>query len=256
MDELLSQFHKELRLETQMQGFLVEKTMHVIRHISQYGEKGFISFSNVNEENARGVIKQELNYFKELNQEFEWKVYSYDKPDSLRDMLEQEGFTIDSPEALMVMKIDEEHSFLANGAYDIVKEITDEKGIKEIIALEEAIWNESQAELGERLWRDKQNDPTSLYLYGIYEDSQLVSAAWMYLETNSSFASLWGGSTLPLYRGKGYYSKLLAVRAQKAFESGHPYLTVDASPMSKPILEKHGFSCLAYSYGCQSPSFT
>ncbi len=29
------------------------------------------------------------------------------------------------------------------------------------------------AELGERFWRDKQNNPESLYLYGIYEDGQL-----------------------------------------------------------------------------------
>ena len=71
----------------------------------------------------------------------------------------------------------------------------------------------------------------------------------MYLETSSSFASLWGGSTLPSFRRKGYYKKLLTVRAQK----GHPFLTVDAGSMSRPILEKYGFICLAYSYGCQSP---
>lgn len=253
-NELISLFHKELRQEAQVKGYIREETEHVVRHISQFGEKGFIISSNVNEGNVREIIKNELNYFSNFEQDFEWKVYSYDKPDSLKDILKQEGFTIDDPEALMVMKLDNQHPLLNNDQHFELKEITDEQGIQDIIVLEDAIWNVPHAELGERLWRDKQNDPDSLYLYGIYEDGQLVSAAWMYLEKNSSFASLWGGSTLPLSRGKGYYTALLAIRAKKAYENGHPFLTVDASPMSRPILEKCGFLCLAYSYGCQSPS--
>lgn len=253
-NELIQRFNKELRYESQAPGFIREETEYVVRHISRFGENGFIAYSNVNAGNAKEIIKKEVTYFNNLKQEFEWKVYSYDKPDNLKEILEQEGFTIGDPEALMVMKIVDEHPLLTNRQLLCVKEITDEQGIQDIIVLEDAIWNESHAELGERLWRDKQNNPESLYIYGIYEDDQLVSAAWMYLEKDSSFASLWGGSTLPLYRGKGYYTKLLAARAQKAYENGHTILTVDASPMSRPILEKLSFNCLAFSYGCQSPT--
>lgn len=255
-NEWIALFHKELRQEAVTPGFIREETEYVVRHISRFNENGFILASNVNERSAREVIRNELIYFGNLKQNFEWKVYSYDKPDNLTEILKQEGFTMDDPEALMVVKLSESHPFLTKLNLHAVKEITDEQGILDVIALEEAIWNGSHTELGERLWRDKQDSPDSLYIYGVYEDGQLVSAAWMYLENNSSFASLWGGSTLPQYRGKGYYSKLLAVRAQKAFEKGYSFLTVDASPMSKPILEKSGFSCLAYSYGCQSPTIS
>src|SRR5690606_30069550 len=252
--EWIALFHKELRQEAVTSGFIREETNDVVRHISKFNENGFILASNVNERSARDVIRNELSYFGNLKQGFEWKVYSYDKPDNLTEILKQEGFTIDDPEALMVMKLTDSHPFLINIDLQAVKEITDEQGIQDLIVLEEAIWNGSHKELGERLLRDKQDNPDSLYIYGFYEDGRLVSAAWMYLENNSSFASLWGGSTLPQYRGNGYYSKLLAVRAQKAYEKGYSFLTVDASPMSRPILEKAGFSCLAYSYGCQSPS--
>ncbi|MGE7023508.1 GNAT family N-acetyltransferase [Solibacillus cecembensis] len=253
-NELISRFHKELRHEAQTQGYIREETEYVVRHISKYDENGFIISSNVNEGNARAIIRHELNYFSNRKQDFEWKVYSYDKPDNLKDILDQEGFKIGSPEALMVMELDDQHPLLTNSQLLGLKEITDEQGIQDIVVLEDTIWNESHAELGVKLWRDKQNNPDSLFLYGIYEDGQLVCAAWMYLEPNSSFASLWGGSTLPLFRGKGYYTKLLTARAQMAYEKGHPFLTVDASPMSRPILEKCGFCCLAYSYECQSPT--
>jgi hypothetical protein len=46
---------------------------------------------------------------------------------------------------------------------------------------------------------------------------------------------------------------LLAVRAQAAWREGFPLLTVDASPMSRPILEKKGFEVLAFTWPCMSP---
>ncbi len=251
--DLLLLFDKELRRELQSPGYQREETEYLVRHVSMHGDRGFIIHSNLNEDNARVVIQEELNYFNRLGVGFEWKVYSYDKPEHLKEILEEENFNIEPRETLMVLEIKDlqPHSHWDEQTY--IKEIEDEKGIREIISLLDIIWEESHEELGDRLWRDKQIDPDSLYLYGIYDDAKIVSAAWMYFEKNSSFASLWGGSTLPNYRSKGYYSSLLSVRAKKAVEMGYRFLTVDASHMSRPILEKHGFHCLAYSYGCQSP---
>lgn len=251
--ELLVLFDTELRRNLHSPGYRREETEYVTRHVSLHGERGFIIHSNVNEENASKVIQEELNYFNQLGVGFEWKVYSYDKPDHLKELLEQQGFVIEPQEALMVMDVNNKQLTIHVDEHGTVKEIVDEKGIREIMILIDTIWEESHEELGDRLWRDKQNDPDSLFLYGIYDKGQLVSAAWMYFETDSSFASLWGGSTLPDYRGKGFYTSLLSIRAAKAIEKGYRFLTVDASPMSKPILEKHGFHCLAYTYGCQSP---
>ncbi|MDC3417135.1 GNAT family N-acetyltransferase [Aquibacillus salsiterrae] len=198
------------------------------------------------------MIKEQVDYYRQIGQRFEWKVYSYDQPSNLIELLEDEGFMNDGPEALMVMDTSKTNLLKVEIPSEI-KEITDRNGIEAIMKLEKTIWNDPLKGLGERLWRDKQRNEESLFLYGAYADSQLVSAAWMYLEGQSSFASLWGGSTLANHRGKGHYTGLLAIRARKAVEMGHPVLMVDASPMSKPILEKNGFECLAYSYGLQSP---
>lgn len=104
-----------------------------MRHISKFGESGFILASNINSDNATAVIKNEVSYFKNLQQDFEWKVYSYDKPDHLKDLLEQKGFTDGEPEALMVMKLTDGHPFLVNSQLHDVKEITDEQGIQAIV---------------------------------------------------------------------------------------------------------------------------
>ena len=83
-NEYISRFHKELRHEAQTQGYIREETEHVVRHLSEFGEKGYIISSHISEDNAREIIKNEINYFSKRGQEFEWKVYSYDKPNHLK----------------------------------------------------------------------------------------------------------------------------------------------------------------------------
>jgi GNAT superfamily N-acetyltransferase len=68
----------------------------------------------------------------------------------------------------------------------------------------------------------------------------------MSLPTNSQFAGLWGGATLPQYRKMGIYTAVVAARAQEAIRRGYRFLTVDAGDMSRPILQKRGFQLLTY----------
>jgi GNAT superfamily N-acetyltransferase len=65
------------------------------------------------------------------------------------------------------------------------------------------------------------------------------------LHAGTEFAGLFGGGTLPQWRGRGIYRALVAYRARLAAARGYRYLQVDASPASRPILERLGFACLA-----------
>jgi GNAT superfamily N-acetyltransferase len=74
-----------------------------------------------------------------------------------------------------------------------------------------------------------------------------VCAARVELPAGTEFAGLWGGGTLPAWRGQGIYRALIAYRAGLAARRGYRYLNVDASPDSEPILRRLGFRCLARS---------
>lgn len=71
-----------------------------------------------------------------------------------------------------------------------------------------------------------------------------VSAARMELVPGTGFAGLWGGGTVPAWRGRGIYRALIDFRAHIAAERGYQYLQVDASDQSRPILERLGFTAL------------
>ena len=68
----------------------------------------------------------------------------------------------------------------------------------------------------------------------VADDGTVVCAAWVDFHDGTDFASLWGGSTLTEYRGRGIYKALVARRADEAAERGFRFLQVDASPDSRP----------------------
>jgi hypothetical protein len=252
--QMLEIFTKEQRIAAVVDGYRREENDFVVRHISLYDNNNFVIYSELNEENAERVINKELGYFQSLNKAFEWKLYDYDQPMNLKELLQNKGFTIEAPEALLVLDIKEQNDLINLEIPSCIRPITTDEGIDEIINLENEVWDISHENLGDRLKRDLKNDSEHLHIYGVYMDGKVVSAAWMYLHSGTSFGSLWGGSTLPEYRNRGLYTSLLAIRTQKALEKGFSLLTVDASPMSTPILQRRGFELLAYSFPCLSPS--
>ena len=56
---------------------------------------------------------------------------------------------------------------------------------------------------------------------------------------------LFGGATLPAARGRGAYRALVAARAREALARGTPVLVTHAGQMSRPILERLGFTAVA-----------
>ena len=86
--------------------------------------------------------------------------------------------------------------------------------------------------------------PDRLSVYLAMADGHCVSAGWIRFNPGTVFADLWGGATRPHWRGRGIYRALVAKRAAEAKQRGFRILTVDASPESRPILERLGFRAL------------
>jgi ribosomal protein S18 acetylase RimI-like enzyme len=249
--DLLEIFTRQQRIEVDYPDIKREVEGSVIRHISLAGEDGFVIYSKLDEESVEAAISAQIARFQSIPQDFEWKVYDYDPPKNLIDRLRRRGFEIDEPEALLMLDLSAGPEALDRPAPPTVVRIADPGDIDAVVRLENAVWGTDHHDLEERLKLDLQEHPEMLSVYLSYQGEQPASAAWIYFHTGSSFASLWGGSTLPQFRSQGHYSHLLAARAQEAWARGFTLLSVDASPMSRPILEKHGFQYLATSTPCK-----
>lgn len=251
-DALLKIFDQEQRIDVNWPGVTREVVGHVVRHLTPQQKTGFIVYSHLEAATADAEIDETVAYFDAQGFPFEWKVYDHDSPADLRRRLAARGFTIEPPEALMVLDLEDAPEFYASLVLpDELYRVEDAAGIDDLVRMEEAVWETDQQWLGKDLAHNLASVPDLLSIFAIQAEGRVVSAAWIYYHPPSQFGSLWGGSTLPAYRKRGYYTALLVARAREAKLRGYRFLTVDASPMSRPILEKHGFQFLGFSTPCK-----
>lgn len=250
--QMIALYDQDQRKEVAYPDIRREVTPTVVRHIDTSDvREGMVIYSQLNAANAEAVIHEQIHFFTSLGQDFEWKVYDYDQPPDLKERLAAAGFAVEAAEAIMVLDLAQAPEALWQPIPSHIRRIMAPEKIADVQTVEQQVWNEDFSGLGQFLRKALSRYPEQMSVYVAYSGEQPVSAAWVYFPQHSQFASLWGGSTLSDFRKQGLYTALLAVRAQEAQTRHVRYLTVDASPMSRPILEKYGFGMLAYAYACK-----
>ncbi|MBU0926531.1 MAG: GNAT family N-acetyltransferase [Spirochaetes bacterium] len=235
-------------------GYRREETDKTVRMVND-DEDGhnYLVYSSLSHEGAEAAIDGELAYFRGLRRSFEWKLYSHDEPADLKARLAARGFSIGEDEAIMALELAELPPELAADNRIDARRVSDEEGLAAYAALDALVWPDDHEECMRELTRTFREEPgrQSLWLASI--DGVPACAARIDFPPRSPFASLWGGATLEAYRGRGAYTALLAARAKEALARGYRFLTIDASPMSRPIVARRGFRLLSVSNPCDSP---
>lgn len=180
----------------------------------------------------------------------EWKVYGHDLPPDLGSRLATAGFEPDEPETLMVFDLagDLRGEPRADGAPPArveIRRVTDLRGLTDFLDAARVAFGRDEPWQAARMkaFAPRLTDPaTSLHV--AYVRGQPVASARAEFPAGRSFAGLWGGGTIPEYRGRGIYRALVHTRADEARRLGYRYLRVDARETSRPILERLGFIAL------------
>ena len=235
-------FHERVNL--QISGYQKIARPELVKFIAKEKQGSFIGYFEMNEQDIDAVITTEIDYFKKLQRSFEWKTYDLDQPQDMGERLVSQGFVAEQPESFMLLDLRSSLATCANT--DACVEVMDRAGITDAISVQEAVWGGDLTDKLNRLVFTRQQNPENLTVYVIYQDDIPVSSAWIMYNDDSPFAGVWGGSTLPLYRGRGYYSALLNKRISDAKQRGMKYLCIDASEMSRSIVARHGFEFICY----------
>ena len=263
--ELLARFDAEMRIDPPAPsepGVRYERVGSVVRAIGAWNA---VVFAQLTADNADAVIAEQVAFFRSLAVEtaaggagtgadtraLEWKVYGHDLPPDLGARLAGAGFAPDEPETLVVFDLGAElrvgpDTGTAGLKGVEIRQISDDAGFADFIAAAAAAFGRGVDEQMRRIGRElmaRLADP-SLALHVAYADGRPVASARAEFPPGRSFAGLWGGGTVPEYRGRGIYRTLVQVRAEEARRRGYRYLRVDARETSRPILERLGFVAL------------
>ena len=248
---VLAEFDEQVRrgLHPDGSGAVGERAGPVVRWAPAGGEGwSGVVWSDLDAGTADAVIAEQVRYFAGRGEQFEWKLYSYDQPPDLGQRLLAAGFVAEDTEALMVADAAEiGASAGAGGALPAgvrLVPVTDEAGLEAVTEVHDRVFG-ADPQLRGALTAQLRNSPDTVVIVVAMAGDEPVSSARVAFGAGTDFAGLWGGGTLPRWRGRGIYRALVGYRARLAVARGYRYLQVDASPESRPILERLGFTCLA-----------
>ena len=223
----------------------IEHDHGVIRSVS--GEDGWtgVTWSNLDEVSADAVIASQISRFAELSPPWEWKHYSYDQPPDLPDRLLAAGFKREPAEALLVAEI-------ADLTLDVppppgieLRAVVDKQGVEALLSVHDEVFGGDHSPLKQTVLAGLGRQPSTTVGVVAWAGQTPIAAGRVEFHVGTDFASLWGGVTLPAWRGRGVFRSLVAHRTTLASARGFRYIQVDASPDSRPILQRFGFVELA-----------
>jgi GNAT superfamily N-acetyltransferase len=190
------------------------------------------------------LIARQVRVFSERGEPFEWKLHGHDRPADLPERLRAAGFVPEEQETVVIARVADVavEPRLPEGVS--LREVTERRDLDRIAALEAAVWGEDHGTLAEDLEAERAADPDGLAIVVAEAGAEVLCAAWMRFPHGTELATLWGGATLPEWRGRGIYRATVAYRARLAAGRGYRYLEVDASDDSRPILERLGFTAV------------
>ncbi len=240
----LAAFHEQLRNVERpgLGGGGFRRAGRVLRCLNPVpGGWNGVEWADLDESNADEVIAEQVAYFAAHGRSFEWKYYAYDRPEDLPDRLRAAGLEPGEEEALMVAGVAEVPAGLPAPEGVELRTVTDDAGLELARRVHDAVFGGDHAPMIAGMRDRLRADPDALAVVVALAGDEPVSAARVDFHPGTDFASLWGGGTLPRWRGRGIYRATVAHRARLAAERGFTYLRTDALPTSRPILEKLGF---------------
>jgi GNAT superfamily N-acetyltransferase len=205
------------------------------RGMVEYHDLGGLDGAELDE-----LIARQVRIFTERGEPVEWKLHGHDLPADLPERLRAAGFEPEDAETVVIASVSALGTEASAPDGVVVREVSEPADLKRIAQMEEAVWSDDHSWIDD-LGEERAADPDGLRILVAEAGDVVVCAGWIRFPSRTEFGTLWGGATLPAWRGRGIYRALVAERARLAAERGRRYLETDASDDSRPILERLGF---------------
>src|SRR5512132_66657 len=184
----------------------------VVPNVGSDGSWATIVWSDLDASSADLAIAEQIARFAPLGHDFEWKLYTHDRPADLAQRLIAAGFCPQEEEALLVADTAELPTEVTLPEGVRLLPVTDAEGVRRLVQAHEAAFGTDHSSLERRLLTQLAEEPEAMAAVVAMAGDVPICAGRVEFRRGTQFASLWGGGTAPAWRGRGVYRALVAWR--------------------------------------------
>jgi GNAT superfamily N-acetyltransferase len=253
-DPLLTAYDDQLRTDAEMaRAHDVQRAGPLLWGVFDHG--GFVSYRDLGGLAGTALdeaIERTVAHFRDDTDvgSFEWKSRGHDEPADLGERLVAHGLVAEPVETVMVgeaslLAVDVPLADTPEGPVvvrriepgpDAVSDLT------RILEAQESVFGGGRGPSVSSALRELTSGASEFWIAEVGD--RVVCGGRLTPVEGTDFAGIWGGSTLPEFRGRGIYRALVAARARSAVARGIRLVHSDCTDMSRPILERSGLRAI------------
>ena len=128
--EILTLFDAQERRNVIYPDLQRDVCLTLVRYVGTASNPSFVLYSDLNKSSADAAIQEQIEFFSQQQQSFEWKVYDYDKPHDLLKRLMDYGLELEDTDAVMALDLQDALPDLLTPPTVDVRQITDSEDWK------------------------------------------------------------------------------------------------------------------------------
>ncbi|MDA3804778.1 GNAT family N-acetyltransferase [Clavibacter sp. CT19] len=242
---LLSAYDAQLRTDAETPNALDVRELGPLRLAVFPGGRGFVTYrdlGDLDEPGLRDLVPEALARFRDdpAITGVEWKTRGHDRAPGLDGILRENGFVPEERETIMLGEARALAVDVPLPAGVTLRRITAEVDVRAMSAMQAEVFGDvDSADQADAMIRRLGLDD-GMEMWVAWAAGRIVSAGRLEPVPGSDFAGIWGGATVPEWRGRGIYRALTAARARSALAAGRTLIHSDSTDFSRPILERSG----------------
>ena len=241
----LAAYDQQLRGDSETPSAVAAAKLGPLRLVTFPGGRGFVTYRDLEDADDTTIgrwVEGALAHYRRDSAitRVEWKTRAHDHAPGLYEALVRNGFVAGEPESIMIGQA-------ALLAVDVplpsgveLRRVTSERDVRALSTMQEEVFGGDFAdEMATALLR-RLGFADGMELWVAEVDGKIVGSGRLEPVAGTEFAGIWGGATLPGWRGRGIYRTLTAARARSARAAGKTLIHSDSTEGSRPILERAG----------------
>lgn len=243
--ELLAAYDAQLRTDAETPSAVSEVRHGPLRLITFAGGRGFVTYRDLGGADAAQIstlVVHALAHYRsdpQINR-VEWKTRGHDHAPGLPEALRDNGFLAEEPESILIGPAGPLAVNVDIPPQVRLRTVTEPAEVRATSAVWAQVFGDpNSGEMADALLR-RLTRGDGMELWVAEAAGQIVGAGRLEPVAGSDVAGIWGGVTIPAWRGRGIYRALTAARARSALRMGKALLHSDSTEYSRPILERAG----------------